>query len=244
LNGISHLPNTSQAKKQIPDFPDLGPLEPIAASITDGMKTLAVSAVAQAATARAALDALVAEGKAVADGKSGNGGEGSAVEIGGVGTTAVVPSSTARTACDEAKSAGVTPVDEDGDGDGGGVGGSGRSTGDGDGEREVLKSKLEKMREDVGRLQLAIDTLDAENAALRRSLILNGTKMKKGQRRAVELFAEIMALREQADKAFDAEDHLPRIVVVGDQSVRDATQRIVVWHVMTEERAPRAPLHL
>ena len=36
-------------------------------------------------------------------------------------------------------------------------------------------------------------------------------------KRPIDLFADILDLRARADSAFNAHDHLPRVVVVGDQ---------------------------
>lgn len=48
--------------------------------------------------------------------------------------------------------------------------------------------------------------------------------------RAVELFGEIMELRGRADSAFSAQDHLPRVVVVGDQSAGKTSVLEVIAH--------------
>ena len=43
-------------------------------------------------------------------------------------------------------------------------------------------------------------------------------------KRAVELFSDILDLRSRADTAFNVTDHLPRVVVVGDQVHPDIHQ--------------------
>jgi hypothetical protein len=52
------------------------------------------------------------------------------------------------------------------------------------------------------------------------SIMVLGLKVQSGRpgaRRPIDLFSEIMDLRARADSAFNAHDHLPRVVVVGDQ---------------------------
>ena len=103
--------------------------------------------------------------------------------------------------------------------------------------------------DEIARLQTELDKLEAENAVLRRNLILNGAKVKKGTRRAVELFSEIMTLREQADKSFKAADHLPRVVVVGDQSagktsVLETIARARIFPRGAGEMMTRAPVQV
>eukprot|EP01147_Barroeca_monosierra_P005650 gene5650-8955_t len=68
-------------------------------------------------------------------------------------------------------------------------------------------------------LQKVIDQLKKENEELNRLQILRTQKgVTARQKRAIDLFSEILELRSQLDSAFDVKERLPRVVVVGDQS--------------------------
>lgn len=118
-------------------------------------------------------------------------------------------------------------------GDAAAVGGD---DGDGNGDDVALelRDRLEKFEDDRDaqiekhhqelvelqeQLQAEIDALNEDNKSLRRRLVLDtagnpDTKKKT----AAEMYADILAMRESADAAFHSADHLPRVVVLGDQS--------------------------
>eukprot|EP00039_Didymoeca_costata_P013101 m.194567 g.194567 ORF g.194567 m.194567 type:complete len:902 (+) comp15676_c0_seq2:91-2796(+) len=104
--------------------------------------------------------------------------------------------------------------------------------------------------EELEKLQKELEHLSAENASLRRSLVIQENQAMGGKRRrAVELFGEIMQLRERADSAFKAQDHLPRIVVVGDQSagktsVLEVIARARIFPRGAGEMMTRAPVQV
>lgn len=86
---------------------------------------------------------------------------------------------------------------------------------------------LREMEDELRRLhtagQLAIDRLEAENRELRDAL--NEIRDSKRDRTIrvssqspIEMYAEILDHLSSYDSAFNTQDHLPRIVVVGDQS--------------------------
>eukprot|EP00056_Hartaetosiga_gracilis_P019475 m.14367 g.14367 ORF g.14367 m.14367 type:complete len:967 (-) comp7723_c0_seq1:93-2993(-) len=70
------------------------------------------------------------------------------------------------------------------------------------------------------RLQDVIDRLTTENEEIHRLHIIRSQKnaAKDVEKRAIDIFSDILSLRSQADSSFNANEHLPRVVVVGDQS--------------------------
>lgn len=98
--------------------------------------------------------------------------------------------------------------------------------------------------EEVARLQ-------AENQDLRRAVVLDDVKAssKPGTKRPIDIFSEIMDLRAKADSAFNAHDHLPRVVVVGDQSAGKTSvlEVLVRAHIFPRgagEMMTRAPIQV
>eukprot|EP00040_Diaphanoeca_grandis_P023940 m.130923 g.130923 ORF g.130923 m.130923 type:complete len:950 (+) comp29511_c0_seq2:200-3049(+) len=68
-------------------------------------------------------------------------------------------------------------------------------------------------------LETEIDSLKTENTALRRRMILeSGSTTDMRHKTAAEMYADIIHYRQSADSAFESADHLPRVVVLGDQS--------------------------
>ncbi|GAU96707.1 hypothetical protein RvY_08114 [Ramazzottius varieornatus] len=95
-------------------------------------------------------------------------------------------------------------------------------------KRAEQERQLREMEDELRRLhsagQLAIDRLEAENRELRDTL--NNIRDASPESRAVrsssqspiEMYSEILDLLSTYDSNFNTQDHLPRIVVVGDQS--------------------------
>ena len=67
-------------------------------------------------------------------------------------------------------------------------------------------------------LEAEIERLRAENEELHRLQIIRKQKgASSREKRAIDMFAEILELRSKIDSSFDAQERLPRVVVVGDQ---------------------------
>ena len=118
-------------------------------------------------------------------------------------------------------------------------------------EEEVVRRELyaANLQEKLVQMEAELESLKKDNSSLRHSLILGDRKSRSGPRRAVELFGEIMELRERADAAFNAQDHLPRVVVVGDQSagktsVLEVIARARIFPRGIGEMMTRAPVQV
>lgn len=76
-----------------------------------------------------------------------------------------------------------------------------------------------ELLQERARLQSEIDRLVEENKDLRRTMLLDDMKSTRERpRRPIDIFSDILDLRAKIDPGFSAHDHLPRVVVVGDQS--------------------------
>eukprot|EP00053_Salpingoeca_punica_P018575 m.182669 g.182669 ORF g.182669 m.182669 type:complete len:956 (-) comp17462_c0_seq2:449-3316(-) len=103
---------------------------------------------------------------------------------------------------------------------------------------------------ETSKLQEEIDRLSEENQELRRVMIVDELRnVKQGPRRAIDIFSDILDLRSRHDSAFQAHDHLPRVVVVGDQSsgktsVLEVIVRARVFPRGLGEMMTRAPIQV
>jgi len=100
-------------------------------------------------------------------------------------------------------------------------------------------------------LQAEIDRLAHDNTALRRRLVLDTVPGGDPSRvkSVAELYSDILTLRADADAAFKGEDHLPRVVVVGDQSagktsVLEMIARARIFPRGAGEMMTRAPVQV
>jgi optic atrophy protein 1 len=225
-----------EAKERIPDMPDLGPAQAAAGAVVGVLS----AAAAEAAVLAEDLSLLIRAGLR-SSGVLTDDGNNTDTDGGGSKANGNDEASTASAAGSFDVASLRAAVAE-----------AQAETSDGaEGMTRSLKDieALDSMMDELARLQTEVHKLEAENAMLRRSVILNGSKIRKGERRAVELFAEIMSLREQADKAFKAADHLPRVVVVGDQSagktsVLETIARARIFPRGAGEMMTRAPVQV
>eukprot|EP00045_Choanoeca_perplexa_P013108 m.146441 g.146441 ORF g.146441 m.146441 type:complete len:950 (-) comp16240_c0_seq2:591-3440(-) len=121
-----------------------------------------------------------------------------------------------------------------------------------------LESKLagaedaarQEMLEERVRLQRDIDQLKMENEELHRVNIINAAKSKPDKaKRAIDLFSDILDLRSRVDRSFAAQERLPRVVVVGDQSagktsVLEVLVRARIFPRGAGEMMTRAPIQV
>ncbi|XP_077998665.1 dynamin-like GTPase OPA1, mitochondrial isoform X2 [Glandiceps talaboti] len=87
------------------------------------------------------------------------------------------------------------------------------------------KQKLDKAKEEFLEAQLRyqreIERLEKENKILRKNLLMKGEKRavgRKVKKSLIDMYSEVLDELSDFDNSYDTQDHLPRVVVVGDQS--------------------------
>ncbi|XP_065333695.1 dynamin-like 120 kDa protein, mitochondrial [Cloeon dipterum] len=89
---------------------------------------------------------------------------------------------------------------------------------------ENLTSRLERMQDELMQNQLKyqkqVDRLEKENRELRRQLLLRktGAPPKRVKKSLIDMYSEVLDELSEFDSSYNTQDHLPRVVVVGDQS--------------------------
>lgn len=89
------------------------------------------------------------------------------------------------------------------------------------GERERLQQVQQELMRVQRKYQKELEKLGQENKILRQQLLLkslNGKSKRKVKKSVIEMYSEVLDELNDYDSAFHAQDHLPRVIVVGDQS--------------------------
>jgi optic atrophy protein 1 len=88
-----------------------------------------------------------------------------------------------------------------------------------------LRDKLHKMESEVMQVQLKyqreLENLEKTNRELRKQLLLSGREKvsgKKIKKSLIDMYSEVLDELSGYDSSYNTQDHLPRVVVVGDQS--------------------------
>ncbi|KAF2347978.1 Dynamin superfamily, partial [Trinorchestia longiramus] len=102
------------------------------------------------------------------------------------------------------------------------------SAGGSDKEKEELRQKYEALQTELMAEQLKhqrqIEKLERDNKELRKALLLktqsssSNAKMRKVKKSLIDMYSEVLDELCDYDASYDTHDHLPRVVVVGDQS--------------------------
>ncbi|XP_057298181.1 dynamin-like 120 kDa protein, mitochondrial isoform X2 [Hydractinia symbiolongicarpus] len=88
--------------------------------------------------------------------------------------------------------------------------------------RELLTRAQEELLEMQQKFQREIDRLEQDNRDLRKQIMLGKNKTQTSSRKMkkslIDMYSDVLDLLSEYDSNYDIQDHLPRVVVIGDQS--------------------------
>ncbi|XP_043229771.1 dynamin-like 120 kDa protein, mitochondrial isoform X2 [Amphibalanus amphitrite] len=92
-------------------------------------------------------------------------------------------------------------------------------------ENEALRQKLDALQRELAEVQLKyqreLERVERDNKELRKRLLLRATETvahRKIKKSLIDMYSEVLDELSDYDSSYSTADHLPRVVVVGDQS--------------------------